>query len=89
MSGAIKQEGREKRFSAGCSVCSITKETLMRNARTPLAVGIALAVAVPATVFVTSMLDRRRPRAAAPLHGRCVPTLAPSPVPPEHPHAVT
>ena len=61
----------------------------MRNARTPLAVGIALAVAVPATVLVTNLLGRRRPPAPASLLGRCVPALAPSPVPPEHPHALT
>ncbi|HLU63424.1 MAG TPA: hypothetical protein VKY66_02740 [Protaetiibacter sp.] len=61
----------------------------MRNARTPLAVGIALAVAVPATVLVTNMLDRRRPRAGGGLPARSVPTWSPSPVPPEHPHALT
>jgi hypothetical protein len=61
----------------------------MRNARTSLAVGIALAVAVPAAVLVTNMLDRRRPHPATPMHGRYVPSFSPSPVPPEHPHAVT
>jgi hypothetical protein len=61
----------------------------MRNARTPLAVGIALAVAVPATVLVTNMLDRRRPRAAAPSVARRASGWSPSPVPPEHPHALT
>ncbi|QNO37709.1 hypothetical protein H4J02_01285 [Protaetiibacter sp. SSC-01] len=60
------------------------------RARTPLAVGIALAIAVPAAVFVTNAVDRRRPKAAAPLlSGLCVPSLSPSPVPPEHPHALT
>jgi hypothetical protein len=58
-------------------------------ARTPLAVGIALAVAVPATVLVTNAVDRRRRRDISRLSGRCVPSRAPSPVPPEHPHAMT
>jgi hypothetical protein len=61
----------------------------MRNARTPLAVGIALAVAVPATVLVTNMLERRRPRAASPAAVPRVSGWSPSPVPPEHPHALT
>ncbi len=62
----------------------------MRKARTPLAVGITLAVAVPATMLVSSMLERRRSRPATTrLSERCVPRWAPSPVPPEHPHALT
>ncbi len=62
---------------------------MLGNARTPLTVGITLVVAVPATVLVTHAVGRRRPRAISPLHRPCVPASSPSPVPPEHPHALT
>ncbi|MGN6272644.1 MAG: hypothetical protein ACTHMQ_06095 [Protaetiibacter sp.] len=61
----------------------------MRNARTPLAVGLSLVVAVPATVLVTRLLERRCRPVRTPLAGRPAPTWSPAAVPPEHPHALT
>jgi hypothetical protein len=85
----VTQVRRGKRLGIRFSKRSFTKETIMRNARTPLAVGIALAVAVPATVLVTNLLERRRPRAGGAPPTPRVHTWSPSPVPPEHPHALT
>ena len=61
----------------------------MRNARTPLAVGLALVVAVPTTVLVTHLVERRCRAARTPLASRPAPTWSPAAVPPEHPHALT